>query len=330
MADIEKYISIVKKELSKYMSTIFEKDYDKNIFEELFRVYVDTRYYNLDEKIKKKEELRKVVLIELEKEKKNLLKKYDKTKVIDMCESFTYIIYFDSVGNYKKIENIVNKIIEFREEKLNKKDNKAFSKNFLKLIQENNNIKQEYIKKFDTQYFKLRNKKIEKSNLILTTLRYNIEFPKAFTSTIIEETYNSEVINEDKLFVEYNMVNAMLLRDIIKGEFCKEYLVEFTTTVLNKKTKLSRILKILNNENLKERVNLLIEYKEFNESNKKEIYSLMRQGYKIAVRLNEKDKLHEQQINRLNVFSYILINDKATYYKELTNVKEIAKKVVKV
>lgn len=330
MADVEKYIGIVKKELSKYVVTIFEKDYDKNIFEEIFKSYINTRYYNSDEKIKKKEDLRKVVLNELEKEKKNLLRKYDKVKVTNMCEIFTYIIYFDNVGSYKKIENIINKIVDFRIEKLNKEENKTFSKTFGKVVHEYNNLKEEYIKKFEVDYFKLRNKKTAKDNLILTTLRYNIEFPKAFTSAIIEEVYNTEVTKEDKLLVEYNMVNAMLLKDIIKGEFYKEYLVEFTTTVLNKKSKLARMLKIINDENLKERINLLIDYKEFNEDIKSELYALMRQGYKIAVKLDEKDKLDEQQINRLNVFSYILINDKLNYYNNLMKVKEISKKVVKV
>ena len=247
-----------------------------------------------------------------------------------MCEIFTYIIYFDNVGSYKKIENIINKIVEFRVEKLNKEENKTFSKTFVKLVQEYNDLKEEYIKKFEVDYFKLRNKKTAKDNLVLTTLRYNIEFPKAFTSAIIEEVYNTEVTKEDKLLVEYNMVNAMLLKDIIKGEFYKEYLVEFTTTVLNKKSKLARMLKIINDENLKERINLLIDYKEFNEDIKSELYALMRQGYKIAVKLDEKDKLDEQQINRLNVFSYILINDKLTYYINLMKVKEVSKKVVKV
>lgn len=330
MANVQKYVGIVKKEFSKYMTAILEKDYDKNIFEDIFKTYIDTRYYNVDERIKKKEDLRKVVLSELEEVKKNLLKKYDKTKVTNMCEMFTYIIYFDNVGSYKKIENIINQIVEFREEKLNKKEKKAFIKTFLKLVQENNNLKQDYIKKFDVEYFKLRNKKTGNNNLLLTTLRYNIEFPKAFTALVIEEVYNTEVTKEDKLLVEYNMVNAMFLKNIIKGEFYKEYLVEFTTTVLNKKSKLARILKIINDENLKERINLLIDYKEFNEDIKSELYALMRQGYKVAVKLDEKDKLDEQQINRLNVFSYILINEKATCYSNINKVKEISKKVVKI
>jgi len=326
---MQKYIEITKKELSKYMLTIFEKEYDKNIFEDIFKRYIDVRYYDINQKIKKKEDLRKEVLSELQEQRKILVKKYDKLKVTNMCEAFEYIIYFDGVGKYKQIENVITKIVEFREAKLNKKENKEFIKILNKLIQEYSTLKQEYITKFETNKFKLNNKKTGKNNLILTTLRYNLEFPKAFKASIIEEVYNSGITKEDRLLVEYNLLNNMLLKDIIKGDFYKEYLIEFEIALLNKKSKLSRVLKIIENEDLKEKINLLIEYKDFTNNNKNDIYSLMRQGYKIAVKLDEEDKkLDEKQINRLNVFSYILIKDKTTHSKELTKIKEISKKVV--
>ena len=329
MDSIQKYVEITKKELSKYMSTIFEKDYDKNIFEDIFKNYINVRYYDINQKIKKKEDLRKEVLSELQEQKKILVKKYDKIKVNNMCEAFEYIIYFDNVGKFKQIENIITKIVEFREEKLNRKESKEFTKTLNKLVQEYSILKQEHITNFETKNFKLNNKKTGKNNLILTTLRYNIEFPKAFKASIVEEVYNSGITKEDRILVEYNLLNNMLLKDIIRGDFYKEYLIEFEVALLNKKSKLSRVLKIIGNEDLKEKINLLIEYKDFTNNNKSDIYSLMRQGYKIAVKLDEEDKkLDEKQINRLNVFSYVLIKDKTIYSKELTKVKQISKKVV--
>ena len=330
MADIQKYTEIVKKELAKYMASILEKEYDKTIFDELFEYYVNIRYYDIDGKKKKKEDLRKVVLRGLDKEKKKLLEKYDKQKVIYMLEMFEYIIYFDNVGSYRNIENIINPIIEFRKYNLNKKDDKTFAKAFSKLVEENTKLKQEYIEKFEFKNFKLTTKKLGNKKTNLITLKYNINFPEAYKKTIIDQIYNSGVTKEDRLLVEYNMLNAILLKDIIKGQFNTEYLVEFATSLLKKKSKLSRVLKILYDENNKERINLLIDYKEFTEETKNEIYSLMRQGYKIAVRLEDKDELNEQQINRLNVFSYVLINDKSICYNDIIKVKELSKKIIKI
>lgn len=330
MADVQKYIQIVKKELAQYICIIFEKDNDKNIFEDLFETYTNVRYFNDNEKIKRKEDLRKIVLAELEKQRKNLIKKYDKIKLTNMCEAFGYIIYFDNVGSFRKIDTVMDKIVEFREQKLNKTDSKSCVKELMQAIQQYNNLKQEYLKKFESEYFKLRNKKTTNSNLIQTTLRYNIDFPKAYTLSTIEEMFNTGITKEDKLLIEYNMLNAMLLKDVIKGEFCKEYLIEFVTTILTKKSKLNRVVKVLSDDSLKERINLLIDYKEFTNENKDEIYSLMRQGYKIAVKLdNETELTDNRELSRLNVFSYILINEKAISYSKLNTIKEISKKIVK-
>ena len=325
---MQKYVDIVKKQLTKYMSIILEKEYDKNIFEEFLKAYIEVRYYNVDEKMSKKENLRKIVLSELENKKNSLMKKYDNKKLENMFEIWGYIIYFDNVGTYKDVKNVIEKIVEFRKQKLNKKEDKIFTKNFKGLIDEYNTLKQEYINKFEVEYFKLKNKKIENSNLTLTSLGYNIKFPKTFKVSAIQAVYKEDFMQEDKMLVEYNMVKSKVLKDIIKGDFNKEYLVDFQTTVLSKKSKLARILSIIENEFLKEKINLLIEYKNFTENTKNEIYDLMRQGYRIAVKLDE--TADEKSLNRLDVFSYILIDEKATYYKKLVNAKLDSNKIVKI
>lgn len=327
---MQKYIDIVKKELTKYMSTILEKDYNKDIFEEFLKRYIEVRYYNVAENIDKKESLRNVVLSELEKKKNSLIKKYDKEKIENMYEAFCYIIYFDNVGTHKDIQIVVDKIVELRKEKLKKKENKTFEKNFKGLIKQYNILKEEYIGKFEVDYFKLKNKKIENSNLNITSLGYNIKFPKTFKVTAIQKVYKEEAVREDKMFVEYNMVKAKILRDIIKGDFNKEYILEFETAVLSKKNKSARILSIIENEFLKEKINLLIEYKKFTEDTKNDIYALMRQGYKIAVKLDETTKTADEKIlNRLDVFSYILIDEKQDY-SSLNKAKLNSKKIVKI
>lgn len=328
---MQKYIEIVKKELTKYMSITLERNYNKSIFDEFMQTYIKIRYYNSDDKIGKREESRKVILNELENTKKSLIVKYDNKKVDNTYDVFEQIIYFDNVGRYKNIQDIIDKIVQIRQEKLNKNDNKVFVKNLKEQIKGYSKLKEEYLNKFDVVYFKLKNKKIVGSDLNLTSLGYNIKFPETFKKAAIQAVYKDKTIREDRMLVEYNMVKVKVIRDIIKGEFNKKYLVEFETSVLSKESKTMRILNILENEAIMERVNLIIEYKEFTEKTKDDIYKLMRNGYKIVVRIDDSLNLeNEKAINNLDVFTYILVEGNSTYYNKLKKVKKISKKIIEI
>lgn len=328
---MQKYVEIVKKELTKYMSITLERNYNKSIFDEFMQTYISIRYYNSDEKIGKREEIRKIILDELEHKKKSLMTKYDNKKVDNTYEVFEQIIYFDNVGRYKNVQDIIDKIVQIRQEKLNKNDNKVFIKSLKEQIKEYSKLKEEYLNKFDVDYFKLRSKKIVGSDLNLTSLGYNIKFPETFKKTAIQEVYKDKAVREDRMLVEYNMVKAKVIRDIIKGEFNKKYLVEFETSVLSKESKTMRILNIIEDEAIMERVHLIIEYKKYTDKTKEDIYKLMRSGYKIVVKIDDSLNLEDEKaINNLDVFSYILVGQNSDYYKKLKNVKKISKKIIEV
>jgi len=326
---MQKYIEIVKKELTKYMSITLERSYNKSIFEEFMQTYIKIRYYNSDDKIEKREQFRKTILNELENQKKSLMTKYDNKKVDNTYDVFEQIIYLDNVGKYQNVQDIIDKLVKIREEKLNKNDNKEFIKNLKAAIKEYSKLKTGYLNKFDVEYFRLKNKKITGTNLSLTSLGYNIKFPATFKKAAIQAVYKEKAVREDRMLVEYNMVKAKVIRDIIKGEFNQKYLVEFETSVLSKGNKTMRTLNTIENEAIMERVNLVIEYKEFTEKTKEDIYKLMRNGYKIIAKIDDSLNLEDEKaINNLDVFSYILVENNSTYYNKLKNVKKISKKII--
>lgn len=327
MEDIQGYIEIVKKEIHQYFSTIMENKYEKNMIEPMVKKYVDVRYFNIQNIVDKKD-LRKVVLAELEKETQRLSKIYKKEIVFYINEIFSYIVYFDNVGN-SKLENVINKIIEVRKEKLNINTESNFDKKLIKLVLQNKKTKSSYIEKFFVDYFKLKIKKTDNKNIQLLKLTYNIVFPKSVSSKIIQQAFETDITCEDKLIVEYHMLNAMILEDVIKGKFNEQYIVEFATSLLSKKSKLERILKLISSDYQKERINLMLEYKDFTDDIKNEIYDMMRQGYKMAIKLDESFNTEESNINKLDVFSYVIVNDKLDYCEQLLKNKKISRKILK-
>ena len=330
MNDIKGYVEIVKKQFYKYFSIIFENGFNKKILDKLIEKYVEVRYFNLEQNVTDRNNLRDTVLNRIQNEVEVLKVAFNKQDVMNINEAFLHVMYLDNVGKYIKIERLVEDIINFRNEKLNLKDNSEFSKKFLKLISKNDEEKKEYIDKFSVEYFKLKKKRTDNKNVHLLSLGYNINFPKSFSAKIIQQSFDTGITAEDKLFVEYRMANLVLLEDIIKGKFNQQYIVEFAHSLLLKKVKLERVLKIISNDYQMEKINLLVQYKYFNENTKDEIYDLMRQGYKIAVRLDETFKADQTNISRLDVFSYIIVNDKLEYTNALYSNKVISKKILKV
>ena len=329
MEDLEQYIKIVKKEIEQYMQMIFEDGYDKEIFEQFLEDYINIRYFNIKQNINAKKDLYNCVMFQLDETAEKMLKIYNQNEVLNIKEIFNNIIYLDNIGKREKTENIINKIVEFRKEKLNIEPNTIFLKKISKEIENRKQIKDNYIKKFEQEEFRLRNKKTSKKNVQLTELTQNVVFPSSISTKIIKKVFNTGVTAEDKLIIEYHMLNSNIIQDIIKGEFYKEYIAEFSVSLLNKKNKLSRILKIVSDEFQKERIIFLIEYKNFTKDNKNDIYDLLRKGYKIAIKLDETFEFEESDIKKLDVFSYIII-DNELYYEKIENYNELSEKILKI
>ena len=62
----------------------------------------------------------------------------------------------------------------------------------------------------------------------------------------------------------------------------------------------------------------------------KTIYELMRNGFKIAVILDSTVNTERTEIERLNIFSYILINKDASYYDDIMKNKKILRNIIEI
>ena len=280
---IEKHIIKTQKRFKKYCNLILKSKYDRVIAEELIQRYIDARYYNfeVDESIKV---FYRRIFDSIKKRSIELIKEEpSKKEIIDYTtDLFQYFFYFDFVRNNMEADLVINKIADMRATRLNIKSAETadFIQGFAKLIEEDTLEVQENIDKYYSDDFELDIKKVSSSNkeFYRVKLVYNFEFPKIFSQEAIDEVYNTDIIGEDRLFVEYPMVVNTTLIDILNGVFDKYYIVDFSVDLLKKKQKLEQILQVLDNQAAQDKIIFEITFDDFKD-NKSEVFKLIKRGF---------------------------------------------------
>lgn len=321
---MQDYIKITEEEIISYLKLIFERAYNKKIALRYMDAYMNVRFYNF---YQKDENLtfRKNFLNALKEEEARLIKQFpEKKRLIENMELFYYyILYFDKISYKTDIEEIINKLYKIRK-KLLKKDNEDFKQNFYNTFKEYLAKKEEFFKKYETEEFFLKITDYEGAgNVHRVNLRYNIKIPMIYSNQAIENVFNSGIIGEDKLLVEYNLISMQVIQDILKGNFRRQYIIEFEASLFKKNRKLKSLLNIINNSAIQDNVNLKITYTEFLQ-NKEMIYELMRNGFKFAVVLDNSFEPEYANFERLNAFYYTIASKNLSYFdKVLTNEQTI-------
>jgi hypothetical protein len=168
----------------------------------------------------------------------------------------------------------------------------------------------------DSNKFYLKFSNYKTTNLKKVVVKYNIKFPTVFSNNAISKAFDSGVVLEDKMFVEYNMIAGQIIKDIEEGNYRKQYVVEFPESIFDKPQKLLRLLEIINHPSIQDRALLNINSNAITE-NRDKLYDLIRSGYKIALNLDENFEANSANIQRLSMFQYVLVDTKAKYYEEL-------------
>ena len=248
--------------------------YNKDIFYRFLDKYIDIRYYNIgncskNNRIDKITSELDIVYNDIDGDK-------DVAKF--MLELFKIIYCLDDVVDIKDKNKLINELVYIREKKLGLNDEK-FSEEFNKLIRENRRRKDKFLESFDCEDFKLIRRKILNSDIYDIRIGYKFLFPKLYSDYAINKVYNTSIVAEDKLFIEYYLVGISILRDIIKGNFVKHYLLEYNVGLLKKKEKNSRLLNIIDNDITKDLISFKIKYSDFVE-NKDMICDYIKKGYK--------------------------------------------------
>ena len=301
---IGEYVDNTKKIYLSYAKKIMGKYFDREVFDSYLNVYIDARYYH------EFEEVRTTIEANINYYLNKVYEKNPSKTSKFILELFKMFYYIDGIKEFKNkddFKDYVKELDQIRAFKLNIDDD-SFVREFSKMVLDNKKKRQKFIDEFDTLDFYLNARKIVHKNIYDITLGHQVEIPDIFSKRAIERVYNSGLINEDKIFIEYYLVNKNLLEDIIGGNFENKYLVEFCTSIIEKKEKKKKLFNIMDNDISKECISIKINYKDFI-LNKDIIYDYMREGFQFSVVIDDYFRDNVPDLASLDIFSYIIISN---------------------
>lgn len=327
---MQEYIKITQEEILTYMKLIFEKSYNKKIALRYMEAYENVRFYDF---YKKDENLtfRKNFLNALKEAETKIKKQFpEKEKLVENMRAFYYyILYFDKISYKTDVEEKIEELYQLRK-KLLKKDNEEFKNVFYKTFKLYSEQKQEYLDKFSTEDFYLKITDYEgMGGVYKVMLKYNINIPMIYSEKAIETVFNSGLIEEDKLYVEYNLISVEVISDILRGNFKKQYIIEFAPAVLKKNKKMKSLLNIIDNSAIQDKINLTINYEDFSK-NKENIYELMRNGFKFAIVLDNTFEPEYGNFEKLKMFNYVILKKDINNYQKILQNENIIENLIKI
>ena len=317
---MNEYIELTKKQINEYMKLVFEEKFNQTYCDLFSERYINIRYFNYYEN-EYHESTRKKILDHLKKVGEEIIINniQDRELIETMRVFFYYVLYFDNVVYYKDLKQKISKINKVKKRVFNT-ETYDFEEKLYQKMQEIMNEKEELIKRFSSEefYIKLTNYP-DKLKVYRVNLKFqNIKFPLEFSDFAINKAFQIGLVSEDKLVIEYYLVVLQILKDVLKLNFKKKYVLEFAETLLKKPKKIRGFLNIINNPIIQEKISLKIKYEEFLK-NSETVFELMREGYKITVILDNSFEPNFKNIESLQMFEFVIINRNLKNYVEIMN-----------
>ena len=313
------YTEHTRKFLRTFMQEFFKEQYDKDITNEYIETYIEARYNNYGGNENQRVFYRRIYSALKKSEEKLIYNQYEENhKMIkDMLELYQYIFYIDFVRPINKdLKDFTSEIYEKRITKFEMKRDGELKNNLYKMIKEYRDSKMKYLKTFESEDFELVTTKYPLiKDVYKVELKYNFKLPYIFSQNAINDVYNENIVNEDKLIIEYLMLTVFNIRMILEGKFNTQYLVEFPMSLFAKRKKLDQALRIINDQSILDKIKIKVKYRDFI-IHRNEIYELMKNGYKFAVIIDDSFIISKEHIKKLSMFNYVIISKKLKYFDE--------------
>ena len=315
---MNEYIELTKKQITEYMKLVFETSFNQGYCDIFTEKYINVRYFNYYEN-EFYESTRKKILDHLKQTEEDIVINNinDRELVQKMRIFFNYILYFDNVVYYKDLRKKIEQIAKMKI-RVFQNDIVDFEEKLYQKMQEYINYKQELIERFasDKFYIKLTNYP-DKLKVHRVNLKFqNIKFPLEYSEFAINKAFQMGIVNEDRLVIEYYLTVLQILKDVIKLNFKRRYVVEFAETLLKKPKKIKSLLNIINNPIVQDKISLKVRYEYFL-NNKETVYDLMREGYKITIILDNSFEVNFKNMESLGMFEFVIINSTLNQYEEI-------------
>ena len=299
---VKEYVDFTKSNFLIFTKKIMGKHFDKELFQQYMDVYVNVRYYNQFDSVKSTLEANLNYYLG------NVYSKNKSKTSQFVMELFKMYYYLDDVKNFDyehDLKSYVDEICDVRENKVGIVE-KEFSFDFKKMIVEMFHRREKYIDSLDSKDFYLDMRDVL-DNRYYVDIKNNVEIPRLYSGYAIRKVWNSGIISENSFQIELYLLSQVILRDIIKGNFSDNYLVDFRISLLNKKEKIRRTLDIVRNDICLGVISFNITYKEFIDY-KDIILKYIHDGISFNVILDD-SFLKNKSYGMLDIFKYIIITD---------------------
>lgn len=318
---INKYIDLTKKQINTYMKLVFGTKLNTQYSNAYIEKYINARYYNYYNEDVSERLRNKILRVLKETEEELSINNIDDRDLLQKMTVFMqYILYFDDVVNCKDLKKKIERIAKLRK-RLLKKEDTVFEKNVYSRMIEFKDKKQDLLENIETEdfYLKITNYP-RRYNLYRVNLKHNIEMPPEYSDFAINKAFNSGIIKEDKLLVEYYLVTQRVLKDALKQKFNKQYIVEFADTIFKKVKKYRALLNIIDNSIAQESIIIKMQYEEYL-NNKEKVHNMLRDGYRIAIVLDDEFVVNSKNVQTLDIFKYIILNKQLSTYEKIKEYK---------
>lgn len=328
---MNEYIELTKKQINEYMKLVFGKEFNQKYCDIFTEKYINIRYFNYYENDIYENTRRKLLDYLKQTEEDIIINNINDRELIEVMRIFFYyVLYFDNVVYYKDLRMKIEQIAKARKKRVKDNSDDDFVEKLYQKMVEYISEKNELLKQFSSDEFFIKLTRYpNKSNVYRINLKHNLKFPLEYSEFAINKAFQMGVVNEDKLVVEYYLTVLQILKDVLKQNFKRKYIVEFASTLLDKPKKIKGILNIIDNPAIQEKISLKIKYEQFLE-NKEKIYELMREGYKITVVLDNSFEATFKEIESLKMFEFIIINKNLKKYEEIINNKGDLQNIIEI
>ena len=309
------YIKFVENFLSNYFRILLENKYERKLVRPFIDKYIRVRYYNEyvvnDKKFTSRlnKELN-IVARDMIRENED---KIDKIK--NIFALFSYVLFIERCDNLTSLNSLLKALYSDKNITLNysditKQEINDLTRNYIKK-------RNEFFKLFESNEFNLIYNLYE-HDVIMVDLTQDCNISKLYSEYAIEKAYNSELVLENRVFLEILILSSKILEDIFNLDYSGNYVIDFPVSLFEKPKKILKYLRILDNDYLKTKINLKIKYRDY-KSYKKDIHTLINDGYNVCLEL---DETYDINFNNLMLFSYIFVSKKYNYYDIIINSKE--------
>lgn len=300
------YLDYDKKFLKEYINAITSNKINSKICDMIIDTYIKIRYFNDYEPVKATivDNIEYYVINDYFKKFAEKDKKKNAQYIVDSLILIRYIMLLERESD-KRIERKIKKLEDGIKNKYANTD--VIIIDLIKNIKDNIRKKGKFITNLSSNDFNLTKKNTDIDHIYEVFLDNSIKIPDLYSEIAISRVYNTGIIYEDRMLVMYLLTVREILIDSINKNYDNKYLLAFPDVLLEKRNKLSTLLKTMEQDYLRERMILEVHYSDYIK-NKEQYDKLIHDGYSFAVVIDEEI---EGNMILLNVFSYILLDEKA-------------------